>query len=202
MDTADRIRDVLGRFAAGVHRLGEPAHLLVADIPDGAAEVYRTFDGAELFHETLVLYPSRDVREEDGLLHVGEVAGDELYVAADTGAVWRLESDTGELVEDGTSLDRWLAGFVDAETVIHQRDGEFVDGVFTEEGELTAEASVRRERAAVKRDRRAPGPRWRLARELARLGRLEEARDELEEVVALRPQFGWAWFDLWLVDVE
>lgn len=190
------LRERLERDPEGVHRLGDPAHLLDAELPASAARVYREMDGAELFHESVVLDPSRTIRREGGWYRVGEAGGDEIYVSADRGEVYRLEADTGEMVPDGTGLDRWLAGFVDAEATLYGQDGEFRDGIFTESGELTAEAALRRERAALKRDRRAAGPRWRLARALVQLGRLEEARDELEEAVAAAPHFGWAYYDL------
>ncbi len=196
MSDVSAIRARLGRHPEGMHRLGEPARLLDAELPASLAAVYRELDGGELFHETLVLFPSHELRVEEGVIRVGEVDGDELTVAADSGEVWRLEADTGERVPEGTGLDRWLAGFVAAEETLYGDDGEFRDGVFTEDGDLVPEAAEARERAAIKRDRGAVGPRWRLSRALARLGRLEKARDELEEVVASRPDFGWALYDL------
>jgi tetratricopeptide (TPR) repeat protein len=194
---AATIRERLSRFPAGMHRLAAPARLLDAGLPPGVPEVYRELDGGELFHESIILHPSREVgHEEEGFLQVGQVEGDELLVARETGEVWRLEEDTGERIQEGTRLDRWLHGAIAAEGTLYADDGEFREGVFDEDGELTAEAAARRERAALRRDRRAVGPRWRLARALSRLGKLEEARDELEEVVALAPAFPWALYDL------
>jgi tetratricopeptide (TPR) repeat protein len=51
-------------------------------------------------------------------------------------------------------------------------------------------------RAQLKRDVAAPGPRWRLAHTLLEQGAAEDARNELEQVVADDPAFAWAWLDL------
>jgi hypothetical protein len=193
---AQAVRRELERYADGVHRLGAPAVVLDADLPTGLAAIYRVFDGADLFHEGLVFYPAGQLRREKQRLRVGEVGGDELWVAQANGTVWRSESDTGEWVEEGTAFDVWIHGFVDAEGLLYAWDGEFRDQVFDEMGELLPELELKRERRMLRRDRRAPGPRWRLARGLARRGDLEAARLRLEELVAVRPAFHWAWYDL------
>lgn len=191
--------EVLDHFAPGVHRLGEPALLLDAALPPVLAEVYRCFDGAELFHETIVLLPSSRVtrasRDAQGRRHIGEIGGDDLFVD-DEGRVWRLEEDTGECLEEGSRLDRWLLGVVEAEAMLYDQDGEFVEEAFDEEGELLASVSERMLRRVLKRDRAAPAPGWRLAQTLMRQDKLAQAREQLEDVVAKRPGFAWAWFDL------
>lgn len=186
----------LGRFAEGVHALGEPSAALDADLPAGVLAVYRAMDGGELFHGDLVLHPRGAWQREGGRLAIGELGEDALWVDLADGAVWRLEADTGEWIEEGSALDRWLWGWVEGQSLLYDRDGEFRERAIDEEGELTGEVAVARERAVLKRDPKAVGPRWRLARELARAGEVEAARDELEEVVAARPRFAWAWYDL------
>lgn len=198
-ETGERVRRVCQRVreaAAGIHRLGEPAVALDSELPLAVAAVYRLIGDASLFFDSLVLIAPGSIRLQDGRWCVGEVSGDELCVDAGTGAVWRLEKDTGEWIEDGTSFDRWLSGFVEAEQRLYDDSGEFRDDVFDDAGELMPDAAVARERAVLKRDKNAIAPRWRLARALLRVGKLSEARDELERVVELRPSFGWAWYDL------
>src|SRR5690606_37437306 len=126
---------------------------------------------------------------------IGEIGGDDLFVDAE-GRVWRLESDTGECLEEGSRLDRWLLGVVEAEAMLYDRDGEFVEEAFDEEGELLDAVSERMLRRVLKRDRDAPAPAWRLAQTLLRQDKLAQAREQLERLVARRPGFGWAWFDL------
>ena len=195
----ERIRAALERFEPGVHRLGEPAFLLDAALPDALAAVYRCFDGAEMFHESIVLVPSSQVAREtvdaEDRWRIGEIDGDDLFVDS-AGQVWRFETDTSEWLEDGSRLDRWLLGMVEAEAMLYELDGEFVEDMFDENGELLASASERMLRRVLKRDRVAPAPRWRLAQALLRQDKLSSAREQLEEVVQLRPGFAWAWFDL------
>jgi hypothetical protein len=109
--------------------------------------------------------------------------------------VWRHDAELDEPLLDGTSLPRFLAGAIDAETLLFDTDGEFADDVFDEEGELLPTVELSRMRARVKRDPKASGPRWALARALAE-ARPEEARDLLEEVVGDEPGEAWAWLDL------
>jgi tetratricopeptide (TPR) repeat protein len=189
------LRRALARHADGVHRLEPPAAVFDAALPAALAAFYREHDGGDLFHESLSILPAAHVRRQHDRFHVGTIEADDLYVAPD-GAVWRLEEDTGEWIEEGTAFDRFLLGWLDAQSVLVDAEGEFRDDVFDEEGELTDAAAARRERKALDRDRGAPGPRWRLARALARAGKIDAARAELEQVVEARPRFGWAWFDL------
>lgn len=193
----DRVRRELESYAPGVHVLGEPGDP-PAGVPAPLAQFYRTWDGAELFLETLRIAPAAEVERDGELWVVGESGRDDILVDG-AGAVWRREGDTGELVPDGTRFDRWLDGFVHGEGALYEADGELVDAddLFDDTGEELAPAwRAKRERRALQRDRDAAGPRWRLARALERQGALEAARDELETVVASTPGFPWAWFDL------
>ena len=200
-DRAEWITAQLAEYGDGVHRLGDPAVVLDSALPASVDTMCREFDGAELFHETIILLPGSRMEMEDGLLRVGECAGDNIYVAQD-GSVWRLERDTSELLPEGTRFDRWLAGAIDAESVVYERDGEFRDDVFDEEGELSNRAAADRERKQLSRDAKAVAPRWRLARSLSNQGKLAQARDYLESVVEAKPDFPWAWFDLSRISEE
>src|SRR5690606_14105806 len=104
-DVASRLAAYLEGQAAGMHRLGPPAVLLDSALPGALARVYRQLDGGELFHETIVLLPSarlgREGESAEGRRHVGEIAGDELFVD-ESGRVWRLEEDTGEWLAEGS----------------------------------------------------------------------------------------------------
>src|SRR5687768_3455768 len=188
---ADELRRALHKFADGVHELGEPSAALDADLPPGVIAVYREMDGAELFHGDLVLHPRSAWRRDGGRLEVGLIGEDTLEVDLADGSVWRLEADTGEAIEEGSSFERWLRGWIDGQSLLYDEEGEFKGRAVGPDGELARPIAIARERALVKRDPKAVGPRWRLARELARAGEVAAARDQLEEVVAARPRFAW-----------
>jgi hypothetical protein len=204
----DRLVTAVGEAASGMHWLGAGAFVLDASWPAALAEVYRRFDGASLFLDTIVLAAASQVKGErrgdagvteaerrSAYHRVGEIEGDSLYVD-DDGRVWRMEEDTGEWLLEGSRLDRWLLGVFEAQGMLYDRDGEFSDDAFDEDGDLTAVMSERMNRRLLKRDRDAAAPRWRLARAMVQQGKLAEAREQLEAVVAAEPAFAWAWFDL------
>lgn len=193
--TVSRIARELARWPAGVHDLGEPATWLPPEWPASLAEVYRELDGAQLFHEAIELLPAARVTREDDRWRIGSAWGDELAVDA-AGRVWRHEADADQPMIDGTSLARWLAGAIDAEAMLFDDDGEFADNAFDDDGDIAAPVEMARLRARIKRDPKAPGPRWTLARRLTRGGDHEAARDLLEAVVADAPDLPWAWLDL------
>jgi tetratricopeptide (TPR) repeat protein len=198
-----RVLDELGRYDDGVHELRDPAYLFDSELPESLAEVYRSFDGGELFHGALVLYPSASLRREDRSgsearsrrFHVGEIESDDLFVD-DRGRLWRRQQDAELELIEATGLDRWLSGHLDAEALLYERDGEFRDGAFTDTGEIEPAVEIRRERLRLKRDPKAPGPRFRLARLLLERGELEEARACFEEVVAEMPELARGWLHL------
>ena len=197
--TIDRIERALDRWPAGLHDLGDPARDLPPDWPLDLAEVYMTWNGARLFNEAIELVPSTEVVREGDRWRIGAAWGDPILVDR-KGRVWREEQDAEEPVLDGTSVARWLSGAIDAEALLFDADGEFAEDVFDEDGELLEEIEIARLRARIKRDVKAPGPRWALARRLAQHDAAEpavgEARDLLEAVVADAPELAWAWLDL------
>jgi tetratricopeptide (TPR) repeat protein len=184
----------LGSYAAGVHHLEKPAAVLDSELPTGVAVVLRRFNGGQLFHEALTIHRGSDLRWTDDRIEVASLGGDEISVARD-GRVYRAELGSGDVVPDGQSFERWLSGFVDAESVIFDKQGEFRDEIFDEDGELLSVAAIEHERRWLKRDKSATGVRWRLSRALSRAGQLESARDELERAVE-DGGFPWAWYDL------
>jgi len=196
VDCLAHLAQALQRYAPGVHRLASPASFAKASaLPAGLSAFYQQWNGADLFHESLRIRAVEEVEADLGRWMVAELGRDTIHVDRE-GAVWRLEDDTGDLIHDGTRFDRWLDGWVDGESILYDTDGEFLDFILDEDGELTPQAALDREQRAHKRDKKAAGPWWRLARALARQGELAAARAELEGVVAEHPQFGWAWFDL------
>jgi len=192
-----RIADALEQAPPGMHRLtpGPAPQLALAELPPTLAELYTHYNGGELFFELLELREVDDV-ETDGERWLIADCGRDSFAVDASGAVWRYEGDTGEMLPEGTRIDRWLDGFLFAEQILFDDDGEFADDIVGDDGELTTEVIIDRERRALRRDKQAIAPRWRMARAMFSAGRIDAARRELEEVVSRAPDFAWAWFDL------
>ncbi|MDB4952754.1 MAG: Tetratricopeptide 4 [Myxococcales bacterium] len=194
-DPLDRVFDGLEEAAPGVHDLAEPADMLPTGLPAALIELYARCDGGRIFVDTLELLPSEDVRFDGVRWQFANLEGETISIDV-RGKVWRKDESVDDEVCDGTRLDRWLAGQIDAIALLFDPDGEYADDVFDEDGEILDIVREKQLRAQLKRDAAAPGPRWRLALALAEQGATEDARNELEQVVADDPAFAWAWLDL------
>jgi len=191
----DRVFDLLDAAPAGLHDVNLPARQLPSGLPEPLIDFYARCDGARLFIDSVELAPSADVVIRGEHWVFGSIEGEDLLIDA-RGRIWRSDESLDDLVCEGTRLDRWLAGIVDAIAVLYDDEGEFTEGSFDEDGELLPAIGERQLRAMLKRDPGAPGPRWRLGHALLAQNSLVEGRAELEEVVAHEPGFAWAWLDL------
>ncbi|HEY1557168.1 MAG TPA: hypothetical protein VGF94_20170 [Kofleriaceae bacterium] len=208
----DRVFRALADAPPGLHDVADPEDDLPPGLPEPLIELYARTGGARLFIDTLELVPAREAAfDRSALLGIGPdlygkpgggmrwrfatVDGDAVSVDPRS-RVWRGDASIEDDVCEGTRLDRWLAGQVDALALLFDRDGEYADDVFDEDGEILPVVRERQLRAQLKRDPAAPGPRWRLAHVLLEQGAAENTRNELEQVVADDPAFFWAWLDL------
>jgi tetratricopeptide (TPR) repeat protein len=191
----DRVLAQLAEAPAGLHDVGAPAAALPDGWPPPLRELYAVADGARLYVESLELLPSGEVAAEGDRWRFARWEGDDVWIDR-RGRVWRRDATVDDDVVEGTSPVRWLAGAVDACALLFDGEGEYFEDAFDEDGELRAEVVERQARAQLKRDPKAPGPRWRLARALLASDQIERARDELEAVVAVAPEMVWAWLDL------
>lgn len=192
----DRVLELLETTdAAGMHDVAPPAAQLPSGLPEPLIDFYARCDGARLFLDSVELVPSAEVAARGDHWVFGSLEGEELLID-ERGRIWRSDESLDDLICEGTRLDRWLAGLVDALAVLYDHDGEFADNVFDEEGELLPEIGERQLRAQLKRDPQAPGPRWRLAHLLLMQNSVDDARKALEEAASHAPGFPWAWLDL------
>jgi hypothetical protein len=192
----DRIAAVLDAAPFGLHLVGPGLDEVPAQWPSGLQEMIRAWNGASLFLESIELLAARDItRTPSGRWLFGSVDGDDVSVSDDN-RVWRFDSSIDDDIIDGTRLDRWLGGVLDAAALVFDGEGEYFEDAFDDEGQLRPELEERQLRAQLRRDARAPGPRWRLARRLLAAGQVDLARRELESTVADDPTFAWAWLDL------
>lgn len=207
-------RGMLAGYADGVHRVGPPAtaaaladaaERLGAPLPGALASFLASWNGAELFHEAVVIHGAGagavggdlvvrtlDLRTDlpeiaPELAAIGESADGLTYLAAPDGAVLLLEDE--ELWPAGTSFERWLDAVAAREALLVDREGEFKEGSFEgAEGQLRPEVAVQQARRAVKLD---PGSaRWRFELGLAldSVGKTAEALEALRAAAELHPR--------------
>jgi len=192
----DRVFALIEEAPAGLHDVDPPAERLPVGLPEGLIELYARCDGARLFLETIELAPAAEVAmTAPAKWRFGAVDGDAVSIDH-RGRIWRFDASLDDDVLEGTRLDRWLAGAVEATGLLYDRDGEFAEDAFGDDGEIAPAVRERQLRAQLRRDPAAPAARWRLAQALLEQGAVEDARGELEQVVADDPAFAWAWLDL------
>ncbi|HEU4733020.1 MAG TPA: tetratricopeptide repeat protein [Kofleriaceae bacterium] len=191
----DRVFAALESAPAGLHDVAEPAARLPVGLPGPLIDFYARCDGARLFLDSVELAPSDEVEPRGERWQFGSLEGEDLLIDA-RGRIWRNDDSLDDLVCEGTRLDRWLAGVIDALAMLYDDDGEFAEGSFDDSGEISPAVGERQLRAQLRRDPGAPGPRWRLGHALLAQDSITEGRAELEEVVAKEPAFAWAWLDL------
>jgi Tfp pilus assembly protein PilF len=194
-DALDRVFALLDDAPPGLHDVEPPADELPPGLPAPLIELYAHCDGLRLFVEALEIVPSRDVHFEHGRWRFAIAEGDDVWIDH-RGKIWRAEESIEDDVCDGTRIDRWASAQLDSLALVFDNDGEYADDVFDEDGEILPIVREKQFRAQLKRDAAAPGPRWRLALVLLEQGAVEDARNELEQVVADDPAFFWAWLDL------
>jgi hypothetical protein len=194
-DALDRVFALLDDAPPGLHDVDVPTGELPPGLPAPLIELYALCDGIRMFVEAVEVFASRDVHFEHGRWKFATAEGDDIWIDH-KGKIWRSEESIEDDVCEGTRIDRWLTGQLDSLALVFDNDGEYADDVFDEDGEILPIIREKQFRAQIKRDAAAPGPRWRLAHVLIEQGAIEDARNELEQVVADDPAFFWAWLDL------
>ena len=192
----DRLFELVDEAPAGLHDLDPPAAELPPGLPEPLIELYARCDGGRFFHETILIAPAREVTMPAPGRWQFATIEDDVIAVDHRGRIWRTDASLDDDICEGTRLERWLAGAVDAAGLIYDGDGEFADNIFDDDGEIEPVVREKQIRLHLKRDPAAPGVRWRLAHALLEQGAVEDARNEMEQVVADDPAFAWAWLDL------
>lgn len=190
-----RIRQLVERLKDapnGMHDIGEPGYLMDSALPKNLRQCLLEMDGAELFFEAIVLFAAKDIKKQKELWLVGHYNND--ILANEKGVIFSRNEDC--LVQEAGSLESFLYGAVEAESTLYGKDGEFVEGLFDEEGELLSQWAVKYEKQKLKRDKKALGPMWRIANLYIAENKENEAQELLEQCVNIQPDFFWAWHDL------
>ena len=176
-------RGTLAGWPEGVHRQGAPAEprdleaaarALGAPLPGPLLDFLGSWNGALVFHESVVLFGVGPVAEGGDLvaatcgaraagacgprdLVIGETGDGGLWTLGEDGRVWLLEDE--ERWPVGSSLERFVAAVCAHEAVLFDRDGEYKEGAFEPGGErLVPEMAVQAARKAIAADRDAA--RW------------------------------------------
>ena len=218
----DRFRDALSRLPTGLIRPGpaaDPKDLAAAEaalgrqLPSAFGSFLRSFDGADLFHEAVVLAgvgaeaprqlldlnPDRPL---DELVFAETVTGDRFAFRAD-GAVVRLraaDEDSGEQEERwlaGSNFTAWLDALVAHERVLYGPDGEWAPDAFEPDGaEILPRVALRQAEKALRLDPGSAELHHERGVALRRLGRDEDARPSFRRAAELDPGNPWPWFEL------
>jgi tetratricopeptide (TPR) repeat protein len=211
----ERFREAVARLPDGLLRPSAPAsdaqiaaaeEQLGAPLPAAFASFLRSFDGADLFHEAIVIAgvgpdAPRTLMElnEDGgreLVFAEAVAGDRFAFDA-RGRVVRLRADSDDRVLAGSAFELWLDATVARERVLYGSDGEFAPDVFDDDGEeVVPLVVVRQMERALKVDPGSAEAEHERGVALRRLGKTARAVEAFTSATALDPDAAWVWFDL------
>ncbi len=213
----EKFREAVARLPAGLIRPGRAAtpHQIVAAqvalgarLPTSYVSFLESFDGADLFHEAVLLAgvghtaPRRLVdinepRRSNRDLVFAEAAGGDRFAFRADGQVVRLRSESDERWVAGSDFARWLDGLVAYHKLLYGPDGEFVVDAFEPDGtEMVPLMVLKQTDRAL---RLCPdSAEWHHERGVAlrRLGQLEQAKKAFATAGALDPDNPWPWFDL------
>ncbi|HET6279705.1 MAG TPA: SMI1/KNR4 family protein [Polyangia bacterium] len=223
----EKFREAIARLPDGLIRPGPPSTpeaIAAAELQVGVAlpqplrDFLLSFDGADLFHEGIVIagvgpdavisLASLNARAngavEPGaaeLIFAETALGDRFAFSSDvgsgSGAVLRLRAGSDERTLSGSTFERWLAAMVAREKVLYGPDGEFAPDAFEPDGEeVTARTALRQAERALRQDPGSAEAEHERGTALRRLGREREAIDALTAATRIDPANPWAWFDL------
>jgi tetratricopeptide (TPR) repeat protein len=211
----DRFRGALARLPAGLIRVMPPAAAGDLDraaatlgraLPAAYLSFLRSFDGADLFHESVLVAgvgPSAPLDLADleqscpGELVFAAAAGGDRYALDEGERVIRHDAGADERALAGTSFPLWLDATVARGQVLYGPDGEYAPDVFDPSGEeVTPLIALRQAERALKVDPGAADAEHARGLALARLGRIEAAVEAFGAATALDPHNPWPWFDL------
>jgi SMI1 / KNR4 family (SUKH-1)/Tetratricopeptide repeat len=181
-------------------------------LPASYATFLRSFDGADLFHEQLVLCgvgpEARNVVEANqppappllatGELIIAEAASGDRYALApgDNPGVVHLRAGSDERWLSGSSFPAWLDAIVAREQLLYDSEGEFRLEAFEPDGEeLTAPFALRQAERALRKDPGSAESHHDLGIALRRMGKLDRARESFTRAADLDPTNPWPWFD-------
>ena len=225
----DRFRDAVSRLPGGLIRPGPPAPpaaLAAAEarfgrrLPAPFVSFLQSFDGADLFHEAVVVggvgpaAPRRlsdlapaDALDPDGPLVFAETLDGDRFAFRTDGAVLRRRGTAATSDDEvwlaGTAFEPWLDALIAHERVLYGPDGEFSDDAFEPEGtEILPQVALRQADKALRLDPGAAELHHERGVALRRLARDDDAKAAFTRATALDPANPWSWFELGRVALD
>lgn len=212
----DRFRAAMARLPAGLLRVGPPAaaaditaaeRALGRPLPAPYASFLRSFDGADLFHESVAIAgvgnsaPRRLASLQEGArpgeLMFAEAIGGDRFAFDDRDRVVRYDPGSEERIVAGSDLVRWLDAIVAREQLLFDRDGEYAPDVFDPAGQDVLPAiALRQAERALRADPGSADAAYAQGLALVQLGRREPALAALRHATRLDPDSPWPYFDL------
>jgi len=221
----ERFREATARLPDGLIRPAPPAgrealaraEARLGALPAEYASFLRSFDGADLFHEAIVIAgvgaaaprallelndsPDDAPRPLDTApareLVFAEALGGDRFALDGRARVLRLRAGSDERIVAGSSFERWLDATVARERLLYGPDGEFAPDVFDDDGEeVTPAVALRQTERALKIDPGSAEAQHERGVALRRLGRAERALEAFTAATELDPENPWPWFDL------
>jgi tetratricopeptide (TPR) repeat protein len=219
----DRFRDAVSRLPAGLVRLSPPAtqaEVAAAEaalgraLPPTFVSFLRSFDGADLFHESVViagvgagtLRRLVDLDREHGAPSPGAVvfaetpSGDRFVFRPD-GAIVHCRGTAATSDEErwlaGSDFSKWLEAMVAHQRLLYGSDGEFSPDAFEpDSGEILPRVALRQAEKALRLDPGAAELHHERGVALRRLERDDDAREAFRQAALLDPENPWPWFEL------
>jgi len=211
----DRFRSAIARLPAGLIRALPPAGpedvaraeaALGRPLPASFASFLRSFDGADLFHESIVIAGvgagaprslAALAQDRPGELVFAEALSGDRFALDAAGRVLRYDPGANERAVAGSSFDRWLDATVAREQILFGPDGEYAPDVFDPlRQDIVPTIALRQAERALKIDPGAADSEHARGLALARLGRRETALAALAAATELDADNPWPWFDL------
>ena len=213
----DRFRSAVSRLPAGLIRVAPPAtHEAIAAVeqalgrplPGAYALFLRSFDGADLFHESILIagvsdgvtVPLLSIQDEQsnaGELMFAEGMGGDRFAFDRNERVIRHDPGADERIIAGSDFTHWLDATIAREQLLFDRDGEYAPEVFDPSGEeVLPTIALRQAERALRADPGSADAAHARGLALVRLGRRDAAMQSFLQAITLDPTSPWPFFDL------
>ena len=147
MDT--KIGSLIGRLKKdqpGMHQISEPGYLMDSEFPPGLKKCLYEADGMSLYFEAITIFSSKEIRRNKaGYWCIGQY-NSEIF-SNEKGHIFSKEEEL--YILEGKDLESFIQGTVDAEKTLYDKEGEFKEGLFDDQGELLIKNAIIYEKKKV-----------------------------------------------------